>query len=38
VEIVGREMGKLYNWSPEEQQRQVNEYRKTASLAQKYKE
>jgi glycerol-3-phosphate dehydrogenase len=38
VEIVGREMGKLFNWSPEEQQRQVNEYRNTASLAQKYKE
>ena len=38
VEIVGREMGKLFNWSPEEQQRQVNEYRNTATLAQKYKE
>ena len=37
VEIVGREMGRLLGWSPEEQQRQVNEYRNTAALAQKYK-
>ena len=37
VEIVGREMGKLLSWSPEEQQRQVNEYKKTAALAQKYR-
>jgi glycerol-3-phosphate dehydrogenase len=37
VEIVGREMGKLLGWSPEEQQRQVNEYKKTAALAQKYR-
>jgi glycerol-3-phosphate dehydrogenase len=37
VEIVGREMGKLLSWSPEEQQQQVNEYKKTAALAQKYR-
>ena len=38
VEIVGKEMGRLLEWSPEEQQRQVTEYRNTAALAQKYKE
>ncbi len=37
VEIVGREMGRLLNWNPEEQKRQVNEYKKTAALAQKYR-
>jgi glycerol-3-phosphate dehydrogenase len=37
VEIVGREMGRLLNWSPEEQKRQVNEYKSTAALAQKYR-
>ena len=37
VEIVGREMGRLLGWSPEEQRRQVTEYRNTAALAQKYK-
>jgi glycerol-3-phosphate dehydrogenase len=37
VEIVGREMGKLLNWKPDEQKQQVNEYKSTAALAQKYK-
>ena len=37
VEKVGREMGRLLGWSPEEQQRQINEYRNVAALAQKYK-
>jgi glycerol-3-phosphate dehydrogenase len=37
VEIVGREMGRLLEWSPEEQHRQVTEYRNTVSLTQKYK-
>ena len=37
VETVGKEMGNLLGWSPEEQQRQVVEYRRIASLAQNYK-
>ena len=37
VEIVGKEMGRLLEWSPEEQQRQVTEYRNTIALTQKYK-
>jgi glycerol-3-phosphate dehydrogenase len=37
VEIVGKEMSRLLGWSPEEQQRQVTEYRNTVSLTQKYK-
>jgi hypothetical protein len=30
-------MGKLLNWKPDEQKQQVNEYKSTAALAQKYK-
>jgi glycerol-3-phosphate dehydrogenase len=37
VEIVGKEMGRLLEWSPEEHQRQVTEYRNTVLLTQKYK-
>jgi glycerol-3-phosphate dehydrogenase len=37
VEIVGKEMGRLLGWSPEEQQKQVDEYRNVAALGQKYK-
>ena len=37
VEIVGKEMGRLLAWNPEEQMRQVTEYRNTVALTQKYK-
>ena len=37
VETVGKEMGRLLGWSPEEQQKQINEYKNTAALGQKYK-
>ena len=37
VEIVGKEMGRLLAWNPEEQLRQVTEYRNTVALTQKYK-
>jgi glycerol-3-phosphate dehydrogenase len=37
VETVGKEMGNLLGWIPEEQQRQVTEYRNTTSLGQRYK-
>jgi glycerol-3-phosphate dehydrogenase len=37
VEIVGKEMGRILAWNPEEQLRQVTEYRNTVALTQKYK-
>jgi glycerol-3-phosphate dehydrogenase len=37
VETVGKEMGNLLKWSPEEQQRQIAEYRNTVSLGQRYR-
>ena len=37
VEIVGKEMGRLLAWNPEEQMRQVTEYRNTVALTQQYK-
>ncbi|MDD5288247.1 MAG: glycerol-3-phosphate dehydrogenase/oxidase [Dehalococcoidales bacterium] len=37
VETIAKEMGRLLGWSPEEEQRQIAEYRNTASLSQLYK-
>lgn len=37
VETVAREMGRKLGWRPEDQQRQIAEYRNTALLAQRYK-
>lgn len=37
IETVGREMGTLLKWSPEEEKQQITEYRNTASLGQRYK-
>ena len=37
VETVGKEMGRLLNWSPEEELKQVNAYRNHVALTQKYK-
>jgi glycerol-3-phosphate dehydrogenase len=37
VEIVGKEMGRMLNWNPEELQKQINAYKNHVALTQKYK-
>lgn len=37
LEIVAREMGRMLGWRPEDEQRQIAEYRNTAALAKGYK-